>query len=115
MSCFCFSPLGDTPAKKSIMIIIHCEKREVSEASNHSQCTTGASAGDIESHLKLLVKDKCENDKIVIHAGGNDSQLCQWEVTKINVESVCTHAKKILDSVIFSGALPNLSIALDGC
>ena len=30
-----------------------------------------------------------------------------WEVTKVNVESVCAFAKTMSDSVVFSGPLPN--------
>lgn len=37
------------------------------------KCIPGARAGNAESYLKLLVKDKL----IVIHVGGNDSQLHQ--------------------------------------
>lgn len=57
-----------------------------------------------ESNLKLLAK---RNRKYVktVNAGPNDSCLHLSEVTKINVESVCSFAKMISDSLGFSGPL----------
>ncbi|XP_031694633.1 uncharacterized protein LOC116377195 [Anarrhichthys ocellatus] len=72
-------------------------------------CIPGARAGDIESYLKVLAKDNRKYSKIVIHVGGNDSRLRLSEITKVNVESVCTYAKAMSDSVVFSGPLPNLT------
>ncbi|KAK0145680.1 hypothetical protein N1851_015399 [Merluccius polli] len=101
-----FSPLSDTPAEEQTLVIGSSIVRNVKLAKPAAivKCIPGARAGDVESSLTLLAKDKRKYHKIVIHVSGNDT-----EVTKMNVESVCRYAKTMSDTVVFSGPLPNVT------
>ncbi|XP_072247756.1 LOW QUALITY PROTEIN: PIH1 domain-containing protein 2 [Leuresthes tenuis] len=106
-----FYPLSDTPAENKTLVISSSIVRNVAFATPVTivKCIPGARAGDIESYLKLLAKDKRKYSEIVIHIGGNDTRLRQLEVTKMNVASVCNFAKTMSGSIVFSGPLPNLT------
>ncbi|XP_072237235.1 uncharacterized protein [Leuresthes tenuis] len=106
-----FSPLSDTSAEDKTLVIGSSIVRNeaLAKPATIVKCIPGARAGDIESCLKLLAKDKRKYGKIVIHIGGNDTRLSQSEVIKINVASVCNFAKTISDAVVFCGPLPNLT------
>ncbi|XP_071058357.1 uncharacterized protein [Pseudochaenichthys georgianus] len=105
-----FSPLSETPAEKPALVIGSSIMRYVNLETKASTVKSipGARAGDVEAHLKLLAKNKRKYSRIVIHVGGNDVRLRQSECTKLNVDSVCSYAKTMSDTVIFSGPLPNL-------
>lgn len=62
------------------------------------RCNT-ATASKIEASLKLLTKSKCKFS--------DDTQVHQSEVTKLNIELMCNHAKTMIDNVVFSGTFPN--------
>ncbi|XP_070407552.1 uncharacterized protein, partial [Nothobranchius furzeri] len=104
-----FSPFSDAPTDKPTLIIGSSIVRNMALEAPATivKCLPGDRAGVIKSYLKLLAKDKRKYSKIVIHAGGNDTWIRQSEVTKINVASVCKFAKTMLDSIIFSGPLPD--------
>ena len=123
-----YSPLADTPVERvseasdrppktkpvipiTTLVIGSSIMRNVKVSGTLVKCIPGARAGDIESNLKIMAKSNSNGkryDKIVIHCGGNDTRLRKSEITKINVESVCTYAKTMSDTIIFSGPLPNM-------
>uniref|UniRef100_A0A3P9M2Y1 SGNH hydrolase-type esterase domain-containing protein n=1 Tax=Oryzias latipes TaxID=8090 RepID=A0A3P9M2Y1_ORYLA len=103
-----FSPLSDTPAEHSTLVIGSSEVRNVELPAATVRCYPGARVGDIEGNLRMLAQSKSRFRRVVIHAGGNDARRRQSEVVKLNVASVCKLAKTMSDTVIFSGPLPNL-------
>ena len=108
------TPLGDRLPKPvtpiTTLVIGSSIMRNVKFPGTLVKCIPGARAGDIESNLKMMANSNGKRyDKIVIHCGGNDTRRRRSEITKINVESVCTFAKTMSDTVIFSGPLPSMN------
>lgn len=104
-----FSPLSDTPAEPSTLVIGSSIVRDVKLPAATVRCFPGARVGDIEGNLRILAQSRTRFRRIVIHVGGNDARRRQSEVLKLNVGSVCKLAKSMSDTVIFSGPLPNLT------
>ncbi len=106
-----FSPLSDTPTEKpgeSALVIGDSIVRNVKIETPATivHCFPGARAPDILANVKVLAHAKRKFSKIVIHAGANDVQLRQSEITKNNVKEVCELASTMSDTVICSGPLP---------
>lgn len=80
-----FTPLSDSSSDKQTQIIDSSILRNVKFATPVIivKCIPKARAGNVESYLKLLAKDKCKYSKTVIHVSSDDSRLYQSEVTKI--------------------------------
>ena len=103
-----FSSLRNTPAEPDTLVIGSSIVRDVKLPAVSVRCYPGARVGDIEGHLRLLKQGGKRFRRVVIHAGGNDARRRQSEVLKLQVGAVCELAKSMLDTVIYSGPLPNL-------
>ena len=88
--------LNDTPAGKPVLFIGSSISRNVKLATTVTMfsCFAGTRAGDIESYLKLLAKDKREYSKTVIHVSGNDTWLHQLGGDKSSW-SLCVQSKYV--------------------
>ncbi|XP_067245169.1 uncharacterized protein, partial [Chanodichthys erythropterus] len=106
-----FSPLSDAPTENSVesaLVIGDSITRNVKIVTPATivTCLPGARAPDIKANLKVLANANRKYSKIIIHVGTNDVQLCQSEITKINIKEVCELASTMSGEVICSGPLP---------